>query len=400
MCVLNCNKKERNFMKQKSAKRKAAAAGILISMILRTPTAALAASPEFARTSEEWSTLQDNVLEYGEIADLIHEYNVTVQNNAYEYNEFVKDYGRTKEDTAAAYRDLASELLSSRSGDDSASAMISDMQLELQAKNLREQADDNIEDSQIYYLQYSMAEDNLVLSAQSKYISYFSGQIELESAKEQLKILENAYSLALVQRAAGTVTDTDVLDAQEAVLTQEKTISQLEQEIENTRQSLIVMLGWKESDAPQIEELPEFDFSLLDAIDLESDKQKALENNYTLKINQRKLENAQEEENKKNMQTTIEGNERQIAASVSSAWASLQTAKLSYDQAAADLAAEERNMEQTACKWNAGMITQYEYEDQQSALVQKQLAVETAKLNLMDTYETYQWNVNGLASAE
>lgn len=387
-------------MKQKSAKRKAAAAGILISMILRTPTAALAASPEFARTSEEWSTLQDNVLEYGEIADLIHEYNVTVQNNAYEYNEFVKDYGRTKEDTAAAYRDLANELLSSRSGDDSASAMISDMQLELQAKNLREQADDNIEDSQIYYLQYSMAEDNLVLSAQSKYISYFTGQIELESAKEQLKILENAYSLALVQRAAGTVTDTDVLDAQEAVLTQEKNISQLEQEIENTRQSLIVMLGWKESDAPQIEELPEFDFSLLDAIDLESDKQKALENNYTLKINQRKLENAQEEENKKNMQTTIEGNERQIAASVSSAWASLQTAKLSYDQAAADLAAEERNMEQTACKWNAGMITQYEYEDQQSVLVQKQLAVETAKLNLMDTYETYQWNVNGLASAE
>ena len=387
-------------MKQKSAKRKATAAGILISMILRTPTAALAASPEFARTSEEWSTLQDNVLEYGEIADLIHEYNVTVQNNAYEYNEFVKDYGRTKEDTAAAYRDLANELLSSRSGDDSASAMISDMQLELQAKNLREQADDNIEDSQIYYLQYSMAEDNLVLSAQSKYISYFTGQIELESAKEQLKILENAYSLALVQRAAGTVTDTDVLDAQEAVLTQEKNISQLEQEIENTRQSLIVMLGWKESDAPQIEELPEFDFSLLDAIDLESDKQKALENNYTLKINQRKLENAQEEENKKNMQTTIEGNERQIAASVSSAWASLQTAKLSYDQAAADLAAEERNMEQTACKWNAGMITQYEYEDQQSVLVQKQLAVETAKLNLMDTYETYQWNVNGLASAE
>lgn len=387
-------------MKQKSAKRKAAAAGVLISMILRTPTAALAASPEFARTSEEWSTLQDNVLEYGEIADLIHEYNVTVQNNAYEYNEFVKDYGRTKEDTAAAYRDLANELLSSRSGDDSASAMISDMQLELQAKNLREQADDNIEDSQIYYLQYSMAEDNLVLSAQSKYISYFSGQIELESAKEQLKILENAYSLALEQRAAGTVTDTDVLDAQEAVLTQEKTISQLEQEIENTRQSLSVMLGWKESDAPQIEELPEFDFSLLDAIDLESDKQKALENNYTLKINQRKLENAQEEENKKNMQTTIEGNKRQIAASVSSAWASLQTAKLSYDQAAADLAAEERNMEQTACKWNAGMITQYEYEDQQSALVQKQLAVETAKLNLMDTYETYQWNVNGLASAE
>lgn len=389
-------------MRRKSAVRKITAAvmGMMISGAFQAPAAALAASPEFARTDEEWSTLQDNVLEYGEIADLIHEYNVTVQNNAYEYNEFIKDYGRTKEDVAAAYRDLANELLSNRSGDDSASAMISDMQLELQAKNLREQADENVEDSQIYYLQYSMAEDNLVLSAQSKYISYFSQQIELESAREQLKILENACSLAQVQLEAGTAAGTDVLDAQEAVLTQEKNISQLEQQIENTRQSLIVMLGWKESDTPQIMDLPEFDFSRLDSIDLESDKQKALENNYTLKINRRRLENAQEEQNKKNIQTTIDGNERQIAASVTSAWANLQTAKLSWDQAAADLAAEERNTEQIARKWNAGMVTRYEYENQQSALVQKQLALETAKLNLMDAYETYQWNVKGLASAE
>lgn len=325
---------------------------------------------------------------------------MTVQNNAYEYNEFVKDYGRTKEDVAEAYRDLADDLLASQSGDDSASAMISDMQLELQARNLKEQADDNVEDSQIYLLQYSMAEDNLVLSAQSKYISYFSGQIEAAAAREQLNVLENVLALAKVQRAAGTVTDADVLDAQEAVLTQEKNIAQLERQTESTRKSLIVMLGWKESDVPEIQSLPEFDSSLLEAIDLEADKEKALENNYTLKINQRKLENAQEEENKKNIQATIDGNKRQIAASVSSAWASLQTAKLSYDQAEADLAAEERSMEKMQQKWSAGMASQYEYQSEQSVLIQKQLAVETAKLNLMDAYVTYQWNVSGLASAE
>ncbi len=389
-------------MRRKAAKRTlaAAAAGISLAAAFRAPLTALAASPEFSRTAEEWSALRDNVLEYGEIADLIHEYNVTVQNNAYEYNEFVKDYGRTKEDVAEAYRDLADDLLASQSGDDSASAMISDMQLELQARNLKEQADDNVEDSQIYLLQYSMAEDNLVLSAQSKYISYFSGQIEAAAAREQLNVLENVLALAKVQRAAGTVTDADVLDAQEAVLTQEKNIAQLERQTESTRKSLIVMLGWKESDVPEIQSLPEFDSSLLEAIDLEADKEKALENNYTLKINQRKLENAQEEENKKNIQATIDGNKRQIAASVSSAWASLQTAKLSYDQAEADLAAEERSMEKMQQKWSAGMASQYEYQSEQSVLIQKQLAVETAKLNLMDAYVTYQWNVSGLASAE
>ena len=91
-------------MRRKAAKRTlaAAAAGISLAAAFRAPLTALAASPEFSRTAEEWSALRDNVLEYGEIADLIHEYNVTVQNNAYEYNEFVKDYGRTKEDVADA----------------------------------------------------------------------------------------------------------------------------------------------------------------------------------------------------------------------------------------------------------------------------------------------------------
>lgn len=375
-------------------------AGILLSMLLLFPGTAAGASPEFARTQEEWEALQDNVLEYEEIADLIHEYNVTVQNNEYEYNEFVKEYGRRKEDVASAYRDLANELLSNRSGEDSASAMISDMQLELQAKSLKEQADDNIEDSQIYALQYAMAEDNLVLSAQSKYISYFYRQLELASAQEEKKILDNAYSLALVKRQAGTITESELLEAKEAVLSQETVISQLQQEIESTRQSLIVMLGWNAADEPEIQELPEFSLSLLDAIDLNGDKEQAVAANYTLQINQRRLENAQEEETKKNIQATIQSNQRQISASVASSWASLQTAKLSYEQAVADEQAEERNTEQITQKWNAGMITQYECENQQSLFIQKQLAEKMALLTVMDTYVSYCWNVNGLAAAE
>ena len=35
------------------------------------PAGALAASPEFARTPEEWERLRDNTLEYEEIPDLI-----------------------------------------------------------------------------------------------------------------------------------------------------------------------------------------------------------------------------------------------------------------------------------------------------------------------------------------
>lgn len=361
--------------------------------------AASAASPEFARMSEEWAKLQDNTLEYDEIADLIHEYNVTVQDNQYQYNEFVKDYGRTNTEVADGYRRIANELESEMTGDDG-SGLITDFQLEQQAKQLREQADDNVEDSRTYSLTYSQAEDSLVLSAQTKFINYYMEQLELQSAEEQKKCLENTYALTQTQRQAGLATDTEVLDAQEAVQEQEKTISNLKQEIENTRQELIVMCGWNGNDQPEISSVPEIDMEEINVIDLESDKQAALTNNYTLQINKLKLENAQDYDNKANIQKTIDGNEKQIQVSVTSSWNSLQTAKMSYEQAVSDEAAQERSMQLASQKWNAGMITQYEYENEQSSLEMKKIAVETAKLSLLQALETYRWDVNGLAAAE
>ena len=45
-----------------------------LSLCLQAPVTALAASPEFARTTEEWAKLRDNVLEYDELEDLIKNY--------------------------------------------------------------------------------------------------------------------------------------------------------------------------------------------------------------------------------------------------------------------------------------------------------------------------------------
>lgn len=379
---------------------KIAACSLIGVMGIYTPMTALAGNPEFARTPEEWARLRDNVLEYEEIGDLIHEYNVTVQNNQYDYNRFIQDYGKTREDIADAYQDLANDLEASMSGEDSGAAMVSDMQLELQAKQLREQADDNLEDSQIYYWTYEQAEDNLVLSAQSKFITYYKKILELESAQGQMRSLENEYQLSVTRRQAGTATEAEVLTCEEQMLEQEKNVAKLEQEIESTRQKLIIMLGWSGDAQPEIRDIPEVNLAEIDAINLESDKQKAQENNYTLKINKRRLENAKDNNNKEKIKNTIQGNERQIRVSVTSAWQNLQSAKLSYEQAQADLVTEQRNMELTQQKWAAGMITKYDYEKQQLALNSAENSVKETALTLLEALETYRWNVNGLALAE
>lgn len=139
----------------------AAAVGVLF------PLTARAASPEFARTEEEWATLRDDTIEYEELADLIHEYNATVQNNAYEYRKFREDYGDTNEEVSSAYYDLAQDFYNDISGDDDASSMMSDLNLEIQGDSMMEQADETLEDSKIYQLTYEQAEKSLVVTAQT-----------------------------------------------------------------------------------------------------------------------------------------------------------------------------------------------------------------------------------------
>lgn len=364
------------------------------------PMAALGASPEFARTEQEWARLQDNVIEYDEIPDLIHEYNATVQNNQYDYQKFREDYGDTNSDVADAYNDLAQDFYDDMSGETDAGSMMSDLQLDIQARNMLKQADNTLEDSKIYLLTYEMAEDNLAATAQSNMISYHKKQLELEQKQTDLELAREKYSLEQVKQAAGTVTAVDVLTAKESLQSSENNIKELESGIENLKEELYISLGWKHNDSPDIKELPQMDVSRIDGMDPDRDLETALENNYTLKINKRKLENARSKTTRESLETKIRNNEKQIGASLSSAYKNMLSARLSYEQAVAEAQLEETNTNIAAGKLQAGMMTSLEYKEQEYKMESSRLNAEMAAVSLFQAMETYDWSVKGLASAE
>lgn len=364
------------------------------------PMAALGASPEFARTEQEWARLQDNVIEYDEIPDLIHEYNATVQNNQYDYQKFREDYGDTNSDVADAYNDLAQDFYDDMSGETDAGSMMSDLQLDIQARNMLKQADNTLEDSKIYLLTYEMAEDNLAATAQSNMISYHKKQLELEQKQTDLELAMEKYSLEQVKQAAGTVTAVDVLTAKESLQSSENNIKELESGIENLKEELYISLGWKHNDSPDIKELPQMDVSRIDGMDPDRDLETALENNYTLKINKRKLENARSKTTRESLETKIRNNEKQIGASLSSAYKNVLSARLSYEQAVAEAQLEETNTNIAAGKLQAGMMTSLEYKEQEYKMESSRLNAEMAAVSLFQAMETYDWSVKGLASAE
>lgn len=384
--------------------RRALPLGIASMMFAATPFTALAASPEFARSAEEWARLRDDKIEYGELAELIHEYNATVQKNNIDYNEWRKEYGDTNDEVAEKYRQLAADLENNMyypDIDDSnyASTMAQIIQNEQSIKNYNKQADDSVEDSYIKYMTNLQAEANLVNSAQTEMISYYLNQLQLQIDQKNREQLEANHQSAVNKVSLGLTTETSVLTAQEALRTNEQALQNDQSAIDTGKQKLFVMLGWQYDANPEIGEIPAVDEAVIAAMNPAADKEQALTNNYTLLINKRKLENAKSEDTKETLQTTIRENEANIGASLTASYQNVLAAKTAQELAVAQAGLEQKNLETAQRQYELGQIGQLEYQSQRIKTETTQLGVPVAELKLFQAVQNYEWAVNGLAGA-
>ena len=357
---------------------------------------AWAGSPEFARSAEEWAKLRDNVMEYDELAGLIHEYNVTVQNNQRDYNE---KKNKTSDEIAQDYRDAADAVRSSMSGDDSPQAIMQDSMAEAQALSLEQQADDNVEDSEIFKMTYDQTEATLVSNAQTNMISYHQKARDLDLKKKNRELLAATYDSVVLKMNHGMATQMDVLTAQENLQNADAAILTAESDLENTRQKLCVMLGWRYDASPEIREIPAVDLNRIQSMDPAADKARALENNYTLRINKKKLANSSNNSKKESLQMTIDDTIQRIGSSVDSAYKNVIQSQTAYQQAAVSLEVASKNMEAAERKMQIGTLSRLDYLNQQYAYLQAQVAMEDASMALFQAVESYDWNIDGLASA-
>ncbi|MGL5435465.1 MAG: TolC family protein [Lachnospiraceae bacterium] len=388
----------------KKNKRRVWSAAAATLIITQGMPQVYAASPEFARTDAEWARLQDDLIEYDELADLIKEYNATVQKNQIDLNEFRKDYGDTNEKWANRYRELADEIESNLdypdSGDsDYATAMMTIISQESQIDNLREQADDALDDIKIQYLTFQSAEAALVSVAQSQMMSYYQNQVQLEICRLNQALVQESYQAAVNQWNAGVATEIQVLTAEESLRSMDQSALVLEQAIEQGRQKLFVLLGWKHNDSPQIGELPKVTLEQLGEIDPAADKTRALENNYTLNINKRKLENAKNADKIESLEKSIRENEQNISASLTAYYQNAVSAGTAYRLAESQNQLEQQNYRIAEQYYSLGSISRLEYLTQKTTTETARLQVDVAQINLLQAMETYWWAVNGLADA-
>ncbi|MEY8354610.1 TolC family protein [Lachnospiraceae bacterium 54-53] len=367
---------------------------LLSFFIFTTDSVKAFASPSFAYSEEEWERLRNNTMEYDELTGLVHEYNGTVLNNQLDLTKKRDD--PTADDVAQVYRDAADDLRGTITGDSD----LADAIAEAQARQLELNADNNVFDLEVYRLTYDQTERNLVMMAQADMIDHQQALVRLEIQKQNRELQKELLCVKESQEQIGVAASIDVLSAKKDLQNTEAGITETEASVQRLRQTLCVMLGWDYDASPDIKEIPETDKSRIDNMNPDLDVEKAVANNYSLKINQRKFINAESEITKQTLQNTMIDNKKKIGASLQSQYQTVLQSEIAYEEAKINFELENRNMEIAEQKKQLGSISSLEYLQQQTNYLSKKAEVTITDLDLFQAMERYDWFVNGMAPVE
>lgn len=376
---------------------------LTLSCCILAVAPAFAGTPEFGRSQEEWTGLRDNVLEYGEIDALIKEYNPTVKSNALDLREFRKNYGTTNTEVSEKYADLAAELdggvdLDETSPTYAMSAMTAAVNSST-ARQLQAMADSSLEDYEVNRLGYEQQEKTLAQKAKSDFIAYYNNQLEAERARLNVELLQTQLEIKKTQADTGQATQVDVLKATEELLNAQKTHTQAAAAVETVKKKLQVACGWKYDEEPEFGSLPKQDQAVIDSLNPTMDLQAATDNNYTLRINERKLSNARAESTKETLTTAVAGNKQNIALSLQTAYLNATAARDAYEYAKLANSVQQQTLEQMKKKHESGSAGDFDLKAQEITSRITEIAVQQAENAMLEAVMNYQSAVNGLAGA-
>ena len=236
----------------------------------------------------------------------------------------------------------------------------------------------------------------LVQEAQKTMNSYYQLKQQLIAAQKNRELLDAVLTSTQTRMSVNMATKAEVLSARQNLQSADAQIQSLENQIESARKKLIVMTGWAQGDTPEISAMPEVDLGRIAAMDLHQDLLDALANDYTLKIDSRKVSRAASAETRKICEQTAASDREQIGVALNSAYSSVQQAKTSYDEASVDLDVKTRNLATASTQYDLGSISLLDYRQAEAALVTAQTSMEMKRLALLQAIEDYDWIVKGV----
>ena len=231
-------------------------------------------------------------------------------------------------------------------------------------------------------------------------ITYQQSGYTMENMQSTRNLLQAQYEAAVAQMAAGSTTQVNVLNAQKSVQDQDAAILSTQKSIDSVHRTLCLMTGWAADAQPEIRSVPEPDLSRIDSMNLEADQETALNNNYTVRYNQKKLGNLTAATQIEATKATIEDARNNVINSLKTQYNTILTTRDSLNTAQIQLQLAQVDLETAAAKLTVGSSTPLQYQSAQNAFTTAKNTVETTKLQLLMAMENYDWIVKGLVASK
>ena len=356
------------------------------------------------------SKLQDNVLEYDELALRVREYNPNI-------SEAWRKYGESKED----YQNMLTELESTY--DDSMDNIDAVLKPLKQAEKLMPQLKGTVKQmsslksgyhslvqgirdtvtnwdtSKRNTSQIRQYEKQVISGAQSAMIGYNTIVDNKATLETMVDLYQKQCDMYQRMAALGLANQTDVVSAQTSLIGAKSQLASLQSQEDSVYRTLCLLLGYDTDSGVEIRNLPDFDMSRLDGMNLEADTKKAIGNNYTL-IGQRTSAKGETNAQIAARLNTIEEGEQKLTIEMQRLYQDVLDKKAAYEAAMTGYEAAEKSNGADQRQYQNGLLSEMQYVGTQISYNQKKAAKESAELDLWTAMNAYDWGIEGLAAVE
>ncbi|WP_125143382.1 TolC family protein [Clostridium transplantifaecale] len=338
----------------------------------------------------------DSVIEYRELGSLIYYYNSSVreivtgtEDSRTEYTE-IRDYLRNERDSAHRDKEDAED-----------SGNMEDYVANSTLEEIYRSGVKSYNDSIKRLDQYSFNRNRIVLerqltsAAQSLMISMQSLRLQQNYLGTAEELYHALYDNQTVQFKAGLSTGQTVQAAYNNWTSARNSLESLADSESQIYQNLCLLLGVDENGSMTFGALPDVDFQKIDAIELEKDVERAVNNNSEM-INLRRTNSDGGSSGIRDKKRKVDALEKEIRIEVQRLHGEIIQTRQAYEAAATGFSGAKSTWSNAQTKYSMGMLSYAEYLQEEMSYIRKETDCKTAELNLFQAVQDYEWAVAGI----
>lgn len=396
--------------------KRTAAASLSVVLAASVPFTVLAdqTDPNVAYEQEQ-QLLSDGHLDYGEIEERVKNYYGPMK-SAY---DMAKGMVEDQADIAVNERIMASDLLSQadvaedmaeeQTGMDQAISAATAKALRQSARQMRNAASmmgQSLKKTSSTERQVDRQANSLIMNVQSMMNQYEQLVSQRAMAAKGVELARTARALQDTMQSQGMAVDSDVLSAAASLSSAQSQLASLDAGMEQIYKLLCSFTGYDPASGVTFGATPSADLAAIDAIDVNADKEKAVNNNYNL-ISLRSstgggMTDFQARTTKTTTQTenrlrNVEYSENTVRSDIQALYDQILEKRAAYDAAKTAYESGKMVWDAAQIQKQNGSLSQIQYLQQELAWLTTESGYHCAGLELQQAIQNYRWAVAGAA---